>query len=347
MQYKLFGKSGLRVSELCLGTMGFGTEWNWGADKALSQAIFDTYANAGGNFLDTANLYTDGTSERWLGEFIAADRDHFVLATKYSLKDRNGDPNFAGNHRKNLMRSVDESLRRMNTSYIDLLWIHAWDALTPTEEIMRGLDDLVRSGKVHYIGVSDTPAWVVSQANTLAHFRGWSQFVGLQVEYSLIQRTVEPELMAMAQAYGMTVTPWAPLAGGALTGKYLKGDKGRLVETSVRLGERAVNITKKVVEVAENLGVTPAQVAINWTRQHPGSSVIPIVGATKTQQVEDVLGCLTFTIPPDAMAALNAASAIELPFPQRFLEENGVKDVLFAKSLDQIEQPANKYARLV
>ena len=347
MQYKLFGKSGLRVSELCLGTMGFGTEWNWGADKAVSQSIFDIYANAGGNFIDTANLYTDGTSERFLGDFIAADRDHFVLATKYSLKDRNGDPNFAGNQRKNMMRSVNESLRRLHTDYIDLLWVHAWDALTPTEEIMRGLDDLVRSGKVHYIGISDTPAWVVSQANTLAHFRGWSQFVGLQVEYSLLQRSVEPELMSMAQAYGMTVTPWAPLAGGALTGKYLKGDKGRLKETSVRLGDRAVEITKKVVEIADKMGVSAAQVAINWTRQHQGSSVIPIVGATKPHQLEDVLGAAAFALPDDVMAELNAVSAIDLPFPYRFLEENGVKDVLFAQTLSQIEQPAHKMGRLV
>lgn len=347
MQYKLFGKSGLRVSELCLGTMGFGSDWNWGADKDTSKAVFDLFANAGGNFIDTANLYTDGTSERFLGDFIAADRDHFVIATKYSLKDRNGDPNFAGNQRKNMMRSVNESLRRLQTDYIDLLWVHAWDALTPTEEIMRGLDDLVSSGKVHYIGISDTPAWVVSQANTLAHFRGWAQFVGLQVEYSLIQRTVEPEMFPMAQAYGMTVTPWAPLAGGALTGKYLKGDTGRLKETSVRLGERAVNITKKVVEIADRMGVSAAQLAVNWTRQHEGSSVIPIVGATKPQQMEDVLGCVNFVIPAAEMAELNAISAIDLPFPQRFLEENGVKDVLFAQSLDKIQQPANKMARLV
>jgi aryl-alcohol dehydrogenase-like predicted oxidoreductase len=347
MRYLLFGKSGLRVSELCFGTMGFGTEWNWGSDKATSQEIFDLYANAGGNFLDTANRYTEGTSERWLGEFIAGDRDHFVVATKYSLKDRNGDPNFAGNHRKNMMRSVEESLRRLNTDYIDLFWVHAWDALTPTEEIMRGLDDLVRSGKVHYIGISDTPAWVVSQANTLAHFRGWSQFVGLQIEYSLIQRTVEPELMAMAQAYGMTVTPWAPLAGGALTGKYLKGDTGRLPEHSVRRGDRANTIAQKVVDIAERLGVSPAQVAINWTRQHPGSSVIPIVGATKPHQLADVLGAVQFTLPDDAMAELNEISAIELPFPHKFLQEAGVIDVLYAQAKDQINWPNNGLGRLV
>jgi aryl-alcohol dehydrogenase-like predicted oxidoreductase len=258
------------------------------------------------------------------------------VATKYSLRDRAGDLNFAGNHRKNMMRSVRDSLKRLNTDTIDLLWVHAWDSWTPTEEIMKGLEDLVSRGLVHYIGVSDTPAWVVSQANTLAQFRGWSQFVGLQIEYSLIQRTVEPELMPMAKAFGMTVTPWAPLAGGALTGKYLKGDKGRLPETSLRLGARAVMITKKVMEVAEKLGVTASQVAINWTRQHKGQSVIPIVGATKVSQLEDVLGCQKFELPTDVMAELNEISKIELPFPQKFFSEQAVLDVLYGGVKNQM-----------
>ncbi|MBS1556265.1 MAG: aldo/keto reductase [Bacteroidetes bacterium] len=336
MNYKLFGQSGLRVSELCLGTMGFGTEWKWGADKELSQKIFDAYANAGGNFLDTANRYTEGTSEKFVGDFIAKDRDHFVVATKYTLRDRSGDLNFAGNHRKNLMRSVKESLWRLNTDYIDVLWVHMWDTLTPTEEIMKGLEDLITRGMVHYIGISDTPAWVVSQSNTMAQLRGWNQFVGLQIEYSLIQRTVEAELLPMAKAYGMTVTPWAPLAGGALTGKYLKGDKGRLPDTSIRLGERATNITKKVVEIADRLGVTASQVAINWTRQQKGQSVIPIVGATKESQMQDVLGCLKFELPADAINELNEVSKIELPFPQKFLTEPGVQDVLYGGVRDKM-----------
>lgn len=336
MNYKLFGQSGLRVSELCLGTMGFGTEWKWGADKELSQKIFDAYANAGGNFLDTANRYTEGTSEKFVGDFIAKDRDHFVVATKYTLRDRSGDLNFAGNHRKNLMRSVKESLWRLNTDCIDVLWVHMWDTLTPTEEIMKGLEDLITRGMVHYIGISDTPAWVVSQANTMAQLRGWNQFIGLQIEYSLIQRTVEAELLPMAKAYGMTVTPWAPLAGGALTGKYLKGDKGRLPDTSIRLGERATNITKKVVEIANRLGVTASQVAINWTRQQKGQSVIPIVGATKESQMQDVLGCLKFELPADAISELNEVSKIELPFPQKFLTEPGVQDVLYGGVRDKM-----------
>jgi len=337
MNYKLFGKSGLRVSELCLGTMGFGTEWKWGCDKDLSKQIFDTYANAGGNFIDTANRYTEGTSEKFVGDFIAKDRDHFVVATKYSLRDRSGDLNFVGNHRKNMMRSVKESLWRLNTDFIDLLWLHAWDSWTPTEEIMKGLEDLITRGMVHYIGISDTPAWIVSQANTMAELRGWNQFIGLQIEYSLIQRTVEAELLPMAKAYGMTVTPWAPLSGGALTGKYLKGDKGRLPETSGRLGERATTITKKVVEVADQLGVTPSQLAINWTRQHKNQSVIPIVGATKVHQLQDVLDCLKFEIPADAMKQLNEVSKFELPFPQKFLTEPGVLDVLYGGVKDSMK----------
>ena len=337
MNYKLFGKSGLRVSELCLGTMGFGTEWKWGCDKDISKQIFDTYANAGGNFIDTANRYTEGTSEKFVGDFIAKDRDHFVVATKYSLRDRSGDLNFAGNHRKNMMRSVKESLWRLNTDYIDVLWLHIWDSWTPTEEIMKGLEDLISRGMVHYIGISDTPAWIVSQANTMAELRGWNQFIGLQIEYSLIQRTVEAELLPMAKAYGMTITPWAPLAGGALTGKYLKGDKGRLVETSSRLGERATNITKKVVEIADRLGVSPSQLAINWTRQHKNQSVIPIVGATKVSQVEDVLGCLMFEIPIDLMNELNEVSKVELPFPQKFFNEAGVQDVLYGGIKDKMK----------
>jgi len=195
--------------------MTFGTEWGWVADKEESKKMFDAYAGAGGNFIDTANRYTEGTSERWVGEFIHDGRDRFVLATKYSLFDKPGDVNNGGNHRKNMMRSVHESLKRLNTDYIDLLWLHAWDALTPIEEVMRGLDDLVSAGTVHYIGISDTPAWIISRANTLAEWRGWTPLVALQLEYNLLQRTPERDLIPMANALGLALTPWAPLAGGA------------------------------------------------------------------------------------------------------------------------------------
>ena len=215
------------------------------------------------------------------------------------------------------MRSVEASLKRLNTDYIDLLWVHAWDSTTPLEELMRGLDDLISSGKVHYVGISDTPAWVVAQANTMADFRGWSRFVGLQIEYSLIQRAPERDLMPMAKALDIAVTPWAPLADGALTGKYLKNEEGRIKEDSDRRNERNTAITKTVVKVAESLGVSPAQVAIRWTMQQDQTS-IPIVGARKLAQIEDSLGCLSFSISDEAMNELNEASAIELGFPHRF-----------------------------
>lgn len=331
MKYKLLGRSGLRVSELCLGTMGFGKEWNWGADYDTSKQIFDAYTNAGGNFLDTANRYTEGTSEKWLGEFIASNRDHFVVATKYSLRDGTGDPNFAGNSRKNMMRSVEGSLKRLGTEFIDLLWVHAWDGLTPVEEVMRGLDDLVSQGKVNYIGISDTPAWVVAQANTLAGERAWTQFVALQIEYSLLQRTPERDLLPMADAFGMAITPWAPLAGGALTGKYLRGEAGRLPEASARRAEHANRIAQEVVDAAEKLGVSPAQVAIRWT-MHQAPKVIPIVGATKPAQLEDCLGAVNVELTDEILAHLHEVSRIELGFPHDFLRQPGVIDVLYGGS---------------
>ena len=335
MNYKLLGKSGLRVSELCLGTMTFGTEWGWGADQQESKKIFDLYANAGGNFLDTANRYTEGSSERFLGDFIATDRDHFVVATKYALKDRNNDPNFAGNHRKNMVRSVNESLKRLNTDFIDLFWLHMWDNTTPVEEILRGLDDLISSGKVHYIGISDTPAWVVSQANTMAELRGWNRFVALQVEYSLIQRGAERDLLPMAKAFDMAVTPWGVIGGGALSGKYLRGEAGRVPEHSLRRNSRSLDIAQEVVNVAAELSVTPSQVAINWTRQRV-ANVMPIVGARRVEQLTDSLACLNFTIPAEMMTRLDEVSKIELGFPHDFLASEGVKEVAFAGKFDKI-----------
>ena len=338
MNYRLFGKSGLRVSELCLGTMTFGTEWGWGAEKDESQKIFDTYANAGGNFLDTANRYTEGTSEQWLGEFIKNDRHHFVVATKYTLRDRLGDINFAGNHRKNMMRSVEESLRRLDTDFIDLLWVHAWDGLTPIDEVLRGLDDLIRSGKVHYIGISDTPAWVVSQANTMAELRGWTAFAGLQIEYSLLQRAPERDLLPMAKAFGLAITPWGALGGGALTGKYLKGETGRVVEASKRRSDRANEIAAEVVRQAEKIGVKPGQLAINWARQRDAQlTSIPIIGARTAGQLQDSLDCLNFQIPAEVLEALDTASAIEMGFPHEFLSSENIQELIFS----------GEYAKLV
>jgi aryl-alcohol dehydrogenase-like predicted oxidoreductase len=338
MNYKLLGRSGLKVSELCLGTMGFGTENGWGADKETSFAIMDAYASAGGNFLDTANIYKLGTSEKIIGEYIGGlDRDYFVVATKYTLKDNTTNPNASGNNRKNMMRSVEESLKRLKTDFIDLFYLHIWDDITPIDEVMRGMDDLVRQGKVNYIAISDTPAWVVAKGNTLAELMGWSQFVALQIEYSLLARTPERELIPMAKHLGLTVTPWAPLAGGALTGKYLKGDIGRIKPESKRLNDRAVEITKVVVAIADELGVSAGHVALKWTMQQ-GFSCIPIVGATKLSQLEDNLKTLEVTLSEDHLKRLDEVSAIELGFPGEFFREEAVRNNSFGGFYDRVQK---------
>src|SRR5258706_9153661 len=220
MRYRLLGNSGLRVSEAALGTMTFGEEWGWGTAKDELRKVYDAYREAGGNFIVTTNFYTNGTSESFLGEFMKDHRQSMVLATKYSNAAPGTDPNAAGNHRKNMMQAVEASLRRLQTDYIDLYWVPIWDQITPVEEVMRGLDDLVRQGKVLYGGISDAPAWWIAQANTLAQLRGSSPFTGLQVEYSLIERTVERELVPTAKALNLGFTAWSPLARGMLTGKY-------------------------------------------------------------------------------------------------------------------------------
>lgn len=338
MEYKLLGRSGLKVSALSLGTMGFGTEAGWGADKETSFAIMDTFANAGGNFIDTANMYKLGTSEKIIGEYVANhDRDYFVLATKYSLKDNLTNPNASGNNRKNMMRSVEESLKRLQTDFIDVLYLHIWDDITPIDEVLRGLDDLIRQGKVNYAAISDTPAWVVAKGNTLAELMGWSQLVALQVEYSLLQRTPERELLPMAKHFGMTLTPWAPLAGGALTGKYLRGEQGRIKPESNRLNDNSVNITKKVVEIADELGVAPGHVALQWTRQQ-GISSIPIVGATKVSQLEDNLKVLDLVLSDEHLQQLDEVSRIPLGFPGDFFKEDAVKNNLFGGFYNKVEK---------
>jgi len=216
MRYRTMGRSGLRVSDLFLGTMTFGEDWGWGAPVDECRKLFSAYAEAGGNVIDTANKYTEGSSERIVGELIATDRDRFVVATKYTLADNDHDPNASGNHRKNLVRSLDASLDRLRTDRIDLLWVHIWDPSTPVEEMMRALDDVVRAGKVLYVGISDSPAWVVARANTLADWRGWTPFVGVQLPYSLLQRDGDRELLPMAEQLGVSVAALSPLGRGLL-----------------------------------------------------------------------------------------------------------------------------------
>jgi aryl-alcohol dehydrogenase-like predicted oxidoreductase len=340
MRYKLLGRSGLRVSELCLGTMTFGEEWGWGADPAECRRIFDAYAVRGGNFIDTANRYTEGTSERIVGELVGADRDHFVVATKYSLTMDREDPNFSGNHRKNMMQSVEASLRRLGTDRIDLYWLHAWDFTTGVDEVLRGLDDLVRQGKVLYIGVSDTPAWVVSAANTTADLRGWAPFVALQVEYSLIERTPERELLPMARTYDLAITPWSPLGSGVLTGKYRSvrdtAPDRRLAEGSARLTDRNLTIASAVDAAAKQVGCTPSQLAIAWLRRKPGV-VVPILGARTLAQIEDNLGCLDVDLPDEIAAGLDDASAVDMGFPHEFLDREPIRNILYGTRGDRID----------
>jgi aryl-alcohol dehydrogenase-like predicted oxidoreductase len=327
MRYKLLGNTGLRVSELCLGAMTFGEEWGWGAPKEESLKIFHRFLEAGGNFIDTANLYTNGTSERYVGEFMAGNRERIVLATKYTLNPRPDDPNGGGNHRKSLVQSLHASLTRLGTDYIDLYWVHAWDFMTPVDEVMRALDDAVRAGKVLYVGISDAPAWVVSRANTLAELKGWTPFAGLQIQYSLLERTPERDLLPMARALDIAVTPWGVLGGGALSGKY-KAGKERPAKTryavagewgNAFLTDRNFRIAGVVSEVAGEVGRTASQVSLAWVRRQPWGVVVPILGARTLTQLEDNLGCLDLSLTDEQNARLDAASKVDLGFPHDFL----------------------------
>ncbi len=337
MRYKLLGRSGLRVSELALGTMTFGEEWGFGATKAESKKMFDAFAASGGNFIDTANRYTEGTSERYLGEFIASDRDHWVVATKYTLFTRRDDPNFSGNQRKNMVQALEASLERLGTDYIDLYWVHAWDHMTPVDEVMRALDDMVRAGKVLYIGISDTPAWIVSQANTLADSRGWAPFVALQLRYSLIKREPERELLPMARALDLAVTPWSVLGAGVLSGKYNKDEsaEGR-AKQGAATDPHNLEITAEVIEVADEIGCTASQVAFSWARQQAGV-IIPLLGVRNMEQLRDNLGCLEVTLSNEHLTRLDEVSRIDLGFPHDFLGSEAIEDLVYGGTLGQID----------
>jgi aryl-alcohol dehydrogenase-like predicted oxidoreductase len=321
--------------------MTFGDDWGWGAPKEESRKIFDSFAQAGGNFIDTANNYTNGTSEKFVGEFTKAERDHFVIATKYTLSEYATDPNFGGNHRKNLRRSVEGSLKRLETDHIDLLWLHMWDGMTPVEEVMRALDDLVRAGTVLYVGISDTPAWVVSQANTLADLRGWSRFVAYQGEYSLASRAPERDILPMAQAMEMAYLPWGILEAGELTGKYnIPSDEPK---RSKDTNERIKNIASVLIDLSKATGHTPSQIAINWVRQRP-YQMIPILGARSEKQLQDNLGALEFELTQEQIDCLSEASPIDLGFPHSFLGSSHVRGLIFGKTFPQIVVEATRRA---
>lgn len=336
MNYKLFGNSGLRVSEFCLGTMTFGKDWGWGADKEESKKIFEMFVEHGGNFIDTANSYTNGTSEEFLGEFIRENRDAYVIATKYTQSIREDDPNGAGNQRKSLKQAVEGTLSRLGTDYIDLLWVHAWDRITPAEEVLKALDDLVRSGKVLYIGISDTPAWVISKSNAIAELRGWSSYAGVQFEYSLIQRTPERELIPMAQNEGLGMTVWGTLGAGILTGKYndeeLSGE-GRIHQAEQLYGgllnQQNFKIVDKVTEIASGIGWESSQVAQQWIRQKY-DSMIPILGARTQEQLETSLKISDKQLEDNLVDELDQLSRIDLGFPHDFLNSEPLQYLLYS-----------------
>ena len=336
MRYRLFGRSGLRVSEMILGAMIFGDGTRWAgrvsADPAAAHEIFDAFVAAGGNTIDTANMYTEGRSEELVGEFVASDRDRFVLSTKYTLSIDETDPNASGNHRKSLVRSLEQSLRRLRTDHIDIFWVHIWDADTPIEETVRALDDAVTAGKVLYVGISDSPAWIVARANTIAELRGWTPFVGLQVPYSLVNRQIERELLPVANAFGMSVTAWAPLGGGVLSGKHLEGGDGSAPARD--LSERDRAIVEETAAVARDVGATSSQVALAWLRaQSP--LVHPIIGCRRVEQLVDNIAAIDLDLPEAALARLEAVSALEPSFPSDLIAR--IRGFVYGPVGDQIE----------
>jgi aryl-alcohol dehydrogenase-like predicted oxidoreductase len=342
MRYVLLGRSGIRVSELALGTMTFGEAWGWGASPEESRKVFDAYAEAGGNFVDTASNYTEGQSEELVGEFTGADRDHFVLATKYSLTSRRDDPNAGGNHRKNLVQTLETSLRRLRTDRVDVLYLHMWDFTTPVEEVLRAMDDLVRSGKVLHVGFSDTPAWVVSQAVALADVRGWTRPVAVQGAYSILDRGIERDVLPMAQTLGLAATLWGILEGGVLTGKY---DASASVSSEPRRyadeqGDAALAAGRLIRSIADELGVSSAQVATAWARRAEGDrgTLIPIIGARTVAQLRDALGVLDVSLPDDVVQRLDEVRRPAAEFPGSFLASDHVHGLIFGDTYDLIDR---------
>ncbi|TAK69504.1 MAG: aldo/keto reductase [Actinomycetota bacterium] len=320
MRYRTFGTSGLRVSELFLGAMTFGESWGWGSPIEECRKVLEVYREAGGNVIDTANKYTNGESERIVGELLSGQRDQLVVATKYTLSIDGADPNASGNHRKSLRTSLEQSLRRLNTDYVDLLWVHVWDPHTPIHETMRALDDAVAAGKVLYVGVSDTPAWAISRANTMAELRGWSPFVAAQLPYSLAQRDIERELLPMAEELGLSVAAWSPLARGLLTGKFTQHTATEPTRIDpAQISERDLTIARALDAVAAELGATPSQVALAWIMARK-PFIHPILGSRSVSQLTDNLAAAELRLPADAMRRLDDASAIPLGFPLEFFE---------------------------
>ncbi|MFE6554596.1 aldo/keto reductase [Streptomyces sp. NPDC004096] len=324
MRYTTFGhRTGLRVSEYALGTGNFGTGWGAGAEEDEARRMFDRFAEAGGNFIDSSDNYQVGESEKILSKFIAGDRDHFVLSSKFSVGAApQPDISKTGNSRKNMIRSVNESLKRLDTDYIDLYWVHFPDELTPTEELLRGIDDLVTSGKILHVGLSNFPAWRVARAVTLAELKNWAPVAGIQVEYSLVERTADRELIPMAQSLGLATTMWSPLGGGLLTGKYRSGTAGRLNDLKVLIhtesNDQKTAIVDTVLAVADETGATPAQVSVAWIRERSARSatpLIPIIGPRNTSQLDGYLGSMAVELTDEQYTRLTEVSVVPLGVP--------------------------------
>jgi aryl-alcohol dehydrogenase-like predicted oxidoreductase len=330
MRYRILGSSALRVSELALGTMTFGEKWGWGAGFDESSRMLDLYIDRGGNFVDTASNYTDGESEEQLGEMLVGRRDRIVLATKYTLTSRPDDPNAGGNHRKNMVQTLEQSLRRLRTDRIDLLWMHMWDGITPIDEVVRSLDDLVAAGKVLAIGISDTPAWVISRAVAIAELRGWARPAAIQLPYSLSGRDAERELLPMAAGLNLAVLAWGNLDGGVLTGKYGAGDTGPRRYGDHSPGEGPARVAALVREIAAASDATPAQVCIAWVlAQRRLANLVPILGARTATQLAENLDALDLTLRPEFVARLEEATAIRHGFPSTFLADDDVVQLIF------------------
>jgi aryl-alcohol dehydrogenase-like predicted oxidoreductase len=340
MDVRILGPSGLRVSRLCLGTATFGNA-EWGCDLAESDRVLGSYLDAGGNFLDTANKYADGNSERTLGVLLGKRRDRVVLGTKFTATMDDSDPNRAGNQRKNLVRSLEESLRRLRTDYVDILWVHAWDGVTPIEELMRALDDQVRAGKVLSVGISNAPSWMMTWANSLATVRGWSPFVAVQSEYNLLERGAERELLPMTRYFGLAYLGWAPIAQGRLTGKYGAGSggAGRLTAGEVAMSDRQHQIVAETVAVAKELGCAPATVALSWIITHR-PDVLPVIGARNTEQLGANVACLDVMLSPAQLSRLTAASAGDAGSPATFLRGDPGRDFMWGKAVTVPPRPA-------
>ena len=345
LRYKILGHSGLRVSELCLGAMTFGEEFGWGANLDECRAMLDQFADLGGNFIDTANGYTGGTSERFVGELVKGQRERFVIATKFTNSTARGGaaferhPNAAGNHRKSMTEALNASLKRLGTDYIDLYWAHTWDSITPVDETLRALDDAVAAGKILYVGMSNAPAWWMARANTMAEMRGWTRFAAMQIEYSLAERTPERELIPMSRALDIGVCAWSPLAGGVLTGKYA-GDapaheKRRMDVNKRPVSKQRIALATELAVIAKDLGCSAAQLAIAWLMRGPGA--IPILGTRTRAQLSDNLGAAALQLDAAVMQRLDDISKPRLGYPHELLGSKAQRLLTHSGAMDRID----------